>query len=534
MPRIQNQIQITYRKMKRILIILPIVLSLSCFSQYHKPNLEWEKSYGGSDWDNYLITQVTSDGGFILAGATRSNDGDIVTGNKGGYDIWIAKMDPYGNIEWSNTYGGSRDDYAHSIKVAQGGGYILGGYTYSFDGDIQSGNQGVQDFWVVKLDSLGSIQWEKTYGGSDVEVLMTIINSSEGGYAMCGRTNSNDGDVHGGPFENNDFWVVKIDEFGAIQWQKTYGGSGLEHAHIIQQTIDGGYAIGGFSDSDDGDVQSGNKGDADFWLVKIDNLGVIQWEKTYGGTSTDRLLYLQQTTDMGYIIGGDSESDDGDVLSGNKGFSDCWLIKVNQTGAILWEKTYGGSLIEYLKTIRITEEGHYILGCSTNSYDGDVISGINGTLDYWVIRIDQSGNIIWEHAYGGSDQDYLTTLHADSNGVTLVSGYSRSYDGDVQSGNKGGIDFWVVKISENLGIDLFCKYVNVYPNPIKDNWINIDVNMELSVELKIIDYFGRTIHIQTLSQNNNRVKLDDISGGFYILRLIDNTKIIHQQKIIIE
>jgi len=239
------------------------------------PNIEWQKCLGGSNDDEAYSVQQTSDGGYIVAGSTRSNDGDV-SGNHEEvwwlvWDFWVVKLDRYGDIEWQKCLGGSDSDWAESIQQTNDGGYIVAGYTGSNDGDV-SGNHGEKDFWVVKLDRYGDIEWQKCLGGSGGggsggDYAYSVQQTSDGGYIVAGETWSNNGDVsgyHGG----GDVWVVKLDRYGDIKWQKCLGGSSWDWAYSIQQTNDGGYIVAGLTRSNDGDV-SGNYGEKDFWVVKL-------------------------------------------------------------------------------------------------------------------------------------------------------------------------------------------------------------------------------------------------------------------------
>ena len=171
-----------------------------------------------------------------------------------------------------------------------------------------------------------TIQWQKSLGGSDVELGSYIQQTNDGGYIVAGQSSSIDGDVSGNHGASVDYWVVKISSLGAIEWQKSLGGTGQDAAFSIKQTTDGGYIVTGESDSNDGDV-SGNHGSQDIWVVKLNITGAIEWQKSLGGTESESTFSIQQTNDGGFIVAGGSSSNDGDV-SGNHGDVDCWLMKL--------------------------------------------------------------------------------------------------------------------------------------------------------------------------------------------------------------
>jgi len=328
--------------------------------------------------------QQTSDGGYIVAGQTQSDDGDV-SGYHGEGDAWVVKLNSTGSIEWQKCLGGTSGEGAYCIQQTEEGGYILAGPTTSNDGDV-IGNNGSKDFWVVKINNIGSIEWQKCLGGTMDEYPNSIQQTSDGGYIVAGQTQSDDGDVSGN-HGDWDMWIVKLNNTGDITWQKCLGGTEHERANNIQQTTDGGYIIAGHALSNDGDV-SGNHGETDYWIVKIDDLGDNEWQKCLGGTSYESAESIQQTSDGGYIIVGSTDSDDGDV-SGNNGFSDYWVVKINNLGDIEWQKCLGGTGQERARAIQqTTDEGHIIAGY-TDSNDGDV-NGNNGASDFWVVKLNNT------------------------------------------------------------------------------------------------------------------------------------------------
>ena len=424
--------------MKRLLLLITICISSVSFGQV--PVIEWQRSLGGTNWDYARSIQQTTDGGYIVAGYTESNDGDV-TGNHGGYDCWIVKLDPSGDTTWQKPLGGSGADYAFSIQQTTDGGYIVAGYSGSNDGDV-TGNNGSFDYWIVKLDSSGNITWQKSLGGSGVDQAFSIQQTTDGGYIVGGSSQSNDGDVTGN-HGDDDYWIVKLDPSGNITWQKSLGGMNEDIVSSIQQTTDGGYIVAGYSQSNDGDV-TGNHGGLDYWIVKLDPSGNIIWQKSLGGTSLDNTNSIQQTMDGGYIIAGYSGSNDGDV-TGNHGGYDCWIVKLDNTGNIEWQKSLGGTVTDYGRSIQQTSDGGYIVGGYSQSNDGDV-TGNHGGFDYWIVKLDNTGNITWQKSLGGSTADFAFSIQQTTDGDYVVAGYSQSGDGDV-TGNNGSYDYWIVKLN---------------------------------------------------------------------------------------
>lgn len=405
------------------------------------PAIQWQESLGGSQDDASGCVALTADGGYIVAGYTTSNDSDV-TGNHGNEDFWVVKLAADGSTTWQEALGGTLTEVAHAVAQTADGGYILAGASRSDTGQV-TGNNGQRDFWIVKLDALGNIVWENTLGGSQLEIAYAVSQTTDGGYIVVGLTYSNDFDV-----TNNqgmdDYWVVKLDAGGNLLWQKTFGGTLVDEALSVEQTTDGGYIVGGVSASNNGDV-TGNHGLKDYWLVKLDSTGVLIWQKTYGGILNEEAHSVQQTTDGGYIIAGFTFSNAGDV-SGNHGNSDFWVVKTDSTGVLIWQKTLGGSGDDQANSIEQTPDGGYISAGHTSSNDGD-ITLYHGNGDYWVTKQDSDGVLVWQKILGGTSFDDAFSIRATPDTGYIVSGYSSSNNDDV-TGNNGLKDFWVVKLHD--------------------------------------------------------------------------------------
>ncbi|GAA4751990.1 T9SS C-terminal target domain-containing protein [Flavisolibacter ginsenosidimutans] len=345
----------------------------------------WQKSFGGSDYELAFSAASTLDGGYIIAGSANSNDGDI-SGNHGNSDAWVIKIDKNGNKEWQSLLGGSASDFATSVLPTSDGGYIMAGQTASANGDV-SNNHGSTDAWVVKLDRNGKKQWQKTFGGTGIEKANSIIETSEGDYIMTGTTNSNDGDVTGyhvgwGMWVGNfDGWVVRLSKDGNLLWNKAFGGSNADQINSIVQNIDNSYTFAGFTRSNDFDV-FGNHGGEDAWVVNIDKEGKILWRKVLGGSGDDLADFITSTQDGGYVLAGFTSSNNGDV-SGNHGSEDAWMIKLDQGGSKQWQRTLGGSGNDIARVVMQRANGSFVMVGSSGSNDGDV----NAAGGAWIVTI---------------------------------------------------------------------------------------------------------------------------------------------------
>ena len=352
--------------MRKNFLFFTFILSYVIQAQLTIPTIEWQKSLGGSHEDIANSIVQTKDGGYIIAGHSNSIDGDT-TWNWNN-DFWIVKLNNIGSIEWQKSFGGSNGDIANSIKQTSDGGYIIAGKSNSNNVSV-SGNHGGNDYWIIKLDNNGILQWQKSLGGSLDDIAYSVDQVLDGGYVIAGKSNSNDGDVtnHHGSSMYYDSWIVKLDTNGNIEWQNSIGGNNDDIGLSIKQTSDGGFIVGGNSWSNDGDV-TGHHGptdnqyewNPDQWIVKLNSFGIIQWQKSFGGTGDDRVGSVEETDDGGYIIGGSSWSNDGDI-TGHKSRSDYWIVKINIIGDIQWEKSFGGSGDDFAGNIKQTIDKGYLL-----------------------------------------------------------------------------------------------------------------------------------------------------------------------------
>ncbi|KAA5539959.1 RCC1 domain-containing protein [Adhaeribacter rhizoryzae] len=425
--------------------------------------IKWDKTLGG-DFNEQLNTLLqTTDGGYILGGWSDSNSsGDKSENNKGSEDYWVIKVNAYGNKEWDKTIGGSYGDVLNAIQQTADGGYILGGTSSSnADEDKSENNRGITDYWVVKLNAAGSKEWDRTFGGSKEDNLFSIQQTTDGGYILGGSSNSNAG---GDKSENSkgvtDYWVVKVNASGNKEWDKSIGGELEDYFRSIQQINDGGYILGGTSNSSTSGDKSGNsKGFQDYWVVRLDASGNKLWDKTIGGIGDDYLSSLQQTSDGGYILAGNSNYDaGGDKSENSKGGPDYWVVKLNPAGNKEWDKTLGGDSYDYAPSIQQTNDGGYILGgYSFSGRSGDKTEPNIGDIDYWIIKLDGNGNKEGDKTIGGNKNDVLTSVLQTTDGGYILGGASGSNaSGNKSENNKGYTDFWIVKLVGNIQSPIIC------------------------------------------------------------------------------
>jgi len=315
--------------------------------------MQWNRTYGGTGSDIAISLIETSDGGYALVGYTESF-------GAGSDDFWFVKTDETGNMQWNRTYGGTKGDYAFSLVETADGGYTIAGYTRSY-------GAGRDDFWLIHVDSSGNAEWNRTYGGWDDDGAIFLVQTSDGGYALVGMTES-----FGHGSDRDDFWFVKTDSSGNMEWTQTYGGPNNEYGFCLVQTSDGGYAMAGCT-------YSFGAGSHDSWLVKTDAFGNMEWNQTYGGTDADGTTSLIQTADGGYILAGSTKSF-------GAGDFDWWLIKTDGAGNMQWNQTYGGSGTDIAASLVVTSDGGYTLAGYTFS-----VGAVNS--DLWLVKTDEQGVI---------------------------------------------------------------------------------------------------------------------------------------------
>ena len=398
------------------LILAAVMVSAVSMGWAQAPDLMWTRTVGGIRYDEAESVQQTSDGGFIVGGLTTPSagnedfyvvrldaDGDtlwtrrlgglrvercysVIETNDGGFaaagytetygvdssDFWLVKLNASGDSLWSQTYGGTSLDICYMVIETADLGFALIGRTTSFSG------AGDSDYYLVKTDASGNTQWTKRYGGTNFELGWCVTETSDGGYALAGRTMS----FGAG---NEDFWLVKTNASGDSLWSHTYGGTQLERCYVVEEVVDG-YALGGHT-------RSFGAGGTDYWLVKTDLSGNLLWSRTYGGASDDAGYFMRKTMDEGFVLTGASYS-----FGIN---ADMWIVKTNDGGDSLWSFAQGGGLQDAGYWIEQTTDGGYVSAGSTLSFGA-------GSSDMYVVRLGPDGPVyvpqnVVVQPFGGTD-----------------------------------------------------------------------------------------------------------------------------------
>lgn len=399
-----------------------------------EPAIFWAKTYGGTGDDTAYDITETGDNGYLVFAQSNSFD------NRS-YDLFTLKMDSTGELSWSRTFGGDNGEYVSSGIETSDNGFIIAGDTHSF-------GAGDYDAWFLKRANNGMIQWQKRFGiiGTSDEYFTDIIETNDNKYILVGYCTLSD--------DNKNIVVMKFDENGDIVWQKGFGGDGEDRADSVIQTADNGYILVGYT-------FSFGQGNSDGWIIKINSIGNLEWQKVIGSSGTDRISAIQQTTDQGYIMAGHYEPN-------LAGVSDLWVIKMNNDGDIEWQYSFGGAGHEWAESVLEKPDGGYIVCGNTNSAG-------NGDYDFWISKLTHDGTVEWQKTYGGIAADEAKSLQLTADGGYIAAGYTISY-------GAGSNDIWVIKLNEDgecPPLDSDSSLARSVPSPV----ITIPEECELTTSL---------------------------------------------------
>ncbi|HEX8268470.1 MAG TPA: hypothetical protein VF581_01145, partial [Flavobacterium sp.] len=424
---------------------LCLIISINSVAQ--QPVIQWQDVSGGTEHDDLRSVIVTSDGNYVTVGSTQSNNGDV-SNNHGGIDVFLMKYNQNGSLLWTKTYGGSSYEFGIAVRETSDGGFIIFGTSYSTDGDANV-TYGSGDFWIVKTDAVGNLQWQKSYGTNGYDRAKDIRQTSDGGYIIIGAAHGSGGNSTN-HYGNSDIWILKLNSAGDLTWQRIYGGASDEKPGNILQTPDGGYIFLGDTSSCGGDVIGIHDPDGctdgyinrDLWLVKLTASGDIVWQSALGTNGNDELKYygdsLQATSDGGYVVCGSSNPS----YTGSGGSRNFIIYKLSAIGATQWSHNYGGLDDDYAYSIVQTSDGGYVVSGDTESN----FSGVDGNhsqsygsywgKDIWTIKLDALGILQWQKCYGGFHAEYASSMQLTVDGGLIIAGSTSSTNtGDVVGGS---------------------------------------------------------------------------------------------------
>ncbi|UAM97849.1 hypothetical protein K8354_16410 [Polaribacter litorisediminis] len=438
--------------MKKICYIVILTLFIYCSKDDLTENpsinsntIEFTKTFGGSKNDRHQSVVKTSDGGYAILGYTQSNDFDITTKTNESFDFWVLKFSSDDTLLWSKTFGGSDDDRGADIIATSDGGFALLGYSKSSDNDVTS-NAGAQDFWLLKISENGTVLWQKTFGYAGADFGSALLQTQDNGYLITGvldvsASNGQGNSKAAQKHAGGDIWALKLNNSGDLEWSNYYGGSFTDTPFGAVETADGNYIIAASSDSEDFNI-SNPKGGYDFWILKIASDGSLIWEKSFGGSEIDEARAISATNDGNFMVVGDTRSSDKDV-SNNKGGADLWMVKITPDGDLIWEKTLGASSFDVARAISKTADNGFIIAGNSRSSDASFTN--QGQNDAWVLKVDANGTILWQKFIGGLENDLLFDVITLNNQSVIAVGESTSNNGDITE-NKGFSDGLIIKI----------------------------------------------------------------------------------------
>jgi hypothetical protein len=358
--------------------------------------------------------------------------------------------------QWDRSYGGTGWDSLEALLAMPDGGLVAAGYSDSVLGDRHSGAYGLSDAWVVRLNSSGDLLWERSFGGGLYDRAKSVAMTSDGGFIVGASSSSSfNGNKNSPNFGKTDYWLIRLDGDGNKIWDRSFGGLEEDYLQTVLQTSDGGFLLAGTSGSRPGGTKtstnfSGLLFGYDFWVIRTDSDGNKLWEQSYGGTESEYLRSAVAAGDGGFLLAGTSYSG----TNGNKtvdqiGYGDYWVVRIDGDGTVVWQASFGGESSDSLECAAKTADGGFVLGGLSYSDPGLAKTSPGfGSGDYWVVRIDAQGNPLWDAAFGGESYDSLSSIQELAGGGFVLGGSSYSFpSGNRTSVSRGRTDFWVVRLS---------------------------------------------------------------------------------------
>lgn len=507
------------------LICVFLISGIAGYSQ--APSIDWQKTIGGDNRDVASCVLTTTDNGTLIAGLSESSiSGDKNDTSRGGTDIWLVKLSPSGILEWQKTIGGNEDDFVNSIIVANDGGYLLGGASFSdISGEKTEDSRGGSDIWILKINESGTIEWQKTIGGTGADGVTSLCSAGNNGYILGASTYQSgiSGEKTVADFGEIDFWVVKIDNLGTIIWQSLYGGIYDDEITSVSETTTGDLLLCGHSNS----PVSGNKTEDsmswDFWVIKTDFLGSIIWQNTLGGNDSELDSKLKLLSNGNILLGGTSFSQaSGDKSENNYGERDFWIIKLDENGSKIWDRTLGGNNLDQFKNILEVADDNYIVGGGSYSSISGIKTEISrGQSDYWLIKLNTLGEIEWDKTIGGDGIDGINSFTLNNNSLMICGTSYSNISGEKNENSRGATDYWIVKLQpESLSTSNSNLFnLQIYPNPTTQT-IYIDFDKPfLAIKTKIFNTIGQLISENKFT-NSSSFSLDiKAESGIYLVEI---------------
>jgi len=431
--------------MKYIAIFL--LCGMGGFLTAKAQNILWERFYGGTDYDAGQKMLLMEDGSVVIAGEVRSRDGLGITNHSANSDVFVRQMAAQGIIYWQELLGGSGMEMLADIAPSPDGGVVVLATTDSEDGDPGPG-KGYMDIWAVKLSPQGTVEWQRRLGGTGNDRAHSIEPISSGGYMIGGASGSRNGDMKSFRSVGLDSWIARLDEAGRLMWEKHFGGRKNEWATRIREVRPGWFLVMNGSDSVDGDIAK-NYGDKDAWVFLMDGWGNMEWQVSLGAGKNDEIHDCLVASNGDLLLAGTTLSSDG-MIPQQRGQGDFWLVRLDPEGELIWSQTYGGTWSEGISSICPSTNGGYLLAGLTKSRDMD-IDTLRGFYDALLVEVDQRGNKLWSGTLGHAAKDALFSVKLAPNGTYLGIGFSEinpKPSEDEVIPHIGGFDVWLVNFTE--------------------------------------------------------------------------------------
>jgi hypothetical protein len=542
--------------MKKLYIGAFAICTVLCLSGQE---VIWQKDIKSSTQDFLSQVTTTIDQQYLITGSSIQTKSQSAAANSqkqnNGYDFHLVKLNQQGEEVWEKYFSGQNHDYLSATVTTQDGGSLLAGTSYSGKGlDKKDDSKGGSDIWLIRLNEFGDELWQKTLGTSSDEEARAVIQTTDLGFFVAGNVqNSSKG------YGSKDAWIIRLDKDGKELSQLILGGKGLDEVEKMIPTKDGGALLGIYSRSSevrDSEVRnpetkfptetpairnlssatstaisqlpkaSSNYGEGDYWIVKLDKNGKVEWEKNYGGKGDDHIRTLALTSN-GYIIGGESRSErSGNKTVGIEEGTDLWLIALNEKGEEQWQKSYNFGNRDILMSMSTIQSQ------DTRSRNQDLTKGIllggytqaEGRVEkndetFWMLYLDGNGNEQWrKHVTGESRQreERLSDLKLNRDGSIVLAGTSAT--------ELGKENWKIVKLGDKQVDQLIVKYdIRIYPNPVSD-YAYIEIGFDFKeTEIKLYDMSGR--ELQNLTTKNRVVKLNtqNLVQGAYLVAIKTDT-----------
>ena len=518
-----------------LLLVLLFLITVSSFSQTSMPVVEWARTYGGAQIDIGQSVIVTADNKYVICGGTNSQDNDTLP-RPTKLDALIIKTDENGNIIWKRTYGGNGDDFATKIIQTMDGGFIIAGNSKSSDG-VFSTNKGGVDAWILKLDSLGLFEWQKIYGGSKLDEARGIIQDDKGNYIFSINSDSNDGDFLGG--QPDIVWLFKINNTGDVIWKNKYKGSRTQYAYDLIKYDNKYCLLVGETSSIDGDFK-GVLGDF-IIKVDIDGntLWLKSFSSPYTSTSTLNGYNSVIVTKTGDIMAFGYAYAFFNSEQPLHYYADYFLTKMNKDGNLIWSKMYGGLDTDVGESILQLPTGEFIGTGFTASKEGDIDSNClhNNSQGIWTIKLDSVSKIIWKICLGGSKVDAPRDAVLTNDGAILITGDTHSSDGTF-SKSYGSYDIPLIKLRDVIKTATYdnknaLQGFMFYPNPVNDN-LTIENNTIGILKVQLVNALGQILFSKSYNNGTYQIDCAQLPNGFYQLYVSDNNDAFTSKKLIIQ